>query len=181
MDLLDVADSGFLLRGGDVHISRASDAGRGIPGPSPVIPSVPAVIPALTPSFPAPTPSSPVSLPSFPALTPSFPGPYSVIPGPYSVIPGPYSVIPGPLLRHSRVGGNLDAPSTNHSANATGDLVGLGCPHEYVVGRRTLDSRLRGNDGGGCGIRRDGVGMSSDAGRWVPAYAGMTGGAWDMT
>ena len=31
-------------------------------------------------------------------------------------------------------------------------LRGLGCSHEYVVGHRTGDSRLRGNDVGGLGM-----------------------------
>ena len=29
-------------------------------------------------------------------------------------------------IRHSRKGGNLDAPSANHSANASSDLAGFG-------------------------------------------------------
>jgi len=40
----------------------------------------------------------------------------------------PPSVIPGPLSRHSRVGGNLDAPSAHHPANATSALRGQGVP-----------------------------------------------------
>ena len=38
-------------------------------------------------------------------------------------------------------------------------LRGPGYSHEYVVGRRTGDSRLRGNDGRGCGMgERKGAG-----------------------
>ena len=38
-------------------------------------------------------------------------------------------------------------------------LRGLGCSHEYVVGHRTGDSRLRGNDVGvwGCSGRHGGL------------------------
>ena len=71
----------------------------------------------------------------------------------------PPPVIPAPHPRHSRVGGNLDSPPTNHSANAPSDLAGAGCPHEYVVGRRT------GGNGGTQGRKEKGI----------PAYAGMTG------
>ena len=48
--------------------------------------------------------------------------------------------------RHSREGGNLDAPSTNHPANAISDLARAGIP----------------------------MNTSSDAGRGIPAFAGMT-------
>ena len=79
------------------------------------------------------------------------------------------TVIPATHPRHSRVGGNLDAPSTNHSPSASSDIAGaggipmntssdadrwdsrlrgndVGISHEYVIGHRPLDSRLRGND-----------------------------------
>jgi len=43
--------------------------------------------------------------------------------GPRPVPPTPHAIRATPP-RHSRVGGNLDAHSTNHSANATSDLAG---------------------------------------------------------
>ena len=56
-----------------------------------------------------------------------------------------------------------------------------------------MDSRLRGNDGTGCGNDGRGAGMMGWGGgwvnaktqgrneKWIPAYAGMTGGVRDMT
>ena len=58
-------------------------------------------------------------------------------PTPSAQHPTPSTQRPPP--RHSRVGGNLDAHSTNHSANATSDLAGA---------RVFLCIRLRMQDGG---------------------------------
>ena len=68
----------------------------------------------------------------FPSPITSFPQHTHVIPAtpprhtrnvPMSYPQRPH-VIPATYPRHSRVGGNLDAPSTNHSVNATSDLAG---------------------------------------------------------
>ena len=78
----------------------------------------------------APTsfPHAPTSFPHAP--TPSHP--CHVIPARTHVIPARTHAIP-PLPRHSRlpprhsrVGGNLDSPPANHSANAPSDLAGAG-------------------------------------------------------
>ena len=130
--------------------------------------------PHLHPSFTQPTTSSPPPLSIIPAahhiITPTSIHHSSSPPRhhpPLSVIPAAHHVITPTSIRHSRVGGNLEAPSTNHSANAPSDLGGLGCLHEYVVGRRTGDSRLRGNDVLGAGMTC-----------WV---WDMTCWVWDMT
>ena len=97
----------------------------------------------------------------YPALIiTSFPRPYSSFPPPITPYPAPMASYPitRPVVshrpsRHSRVGGNLDTPSTNHSTNATSDLA-LACIP---------------------------MNTSSDAGQEIPAYAGMTSGGRDTT
>ena len=52
-------------------------------------------------------------------------------------------------------------------------LWGLGCSHEYVVGHRTGDSRLRGNDVGvwGCSGRHGGLVHLARSGFFLYALA----------